>query len=192
MDIATLHAELINRGLSMALADGKLAIAGPIERLTPALKSGLDKHRETLRAMLTPKADAGNQLSDSDSSPAKSETIVSLPPENADGTPDLAYADTPAADGGLRQVGEYFGKLAADVVKHNPKQAANLTADPRGEPCRRCGFSCSVLTLVHDGKSTRRDCATCGRFAEFTTWNDADASARAMADARGAFSPRFP
>lgn len=261
MDLCTLTAELTTRGLAPTYTGGKLAIAGPVERLTPALKAGLDKHRETLRAMLTPGAGGvfGNPANNSAAAPlapncgnpatisrgekndcnpapisptaeagenfrnlakntrdatgrnpaasstaatggnpansssrggvVRNPAVNSLPPENADGIPDIAFADTPAADGGLLEVGDYFGRLAADVLKRNPKQAANLTADPRGTPCRRCGFEPAVLTLVHQGASVRRDCATCGAFGKFTAWHDADAAAKAVADARGAWRP---
>lgn len=162
MDLATLTAELVTRGLTPTLADGKLAIGGPVDRLTAPLKAGLAEHRETLRAMLTP-------------------TPAELPPENADGLPDLAFADTAEADDGLRTVGAYFEQLAADVMANNPKHAANLTTDLRGDPCRRCGFTPAVLTLIHEGGTVRRDCATCGAFCEFSAWHDAEAAAEAFA-----------
>lgn len=170
MDLCTLTNELTIRGLTPTLNDGKLAIAGPTEKITPPLKAALAEHRDTLRAMLAPKDDAPE-----------------LPPENADGVSDIAFADTPEADAGLLKVANYFGKLAAAVLANNPSHAANLTADPRGEPCRRCGFEPAVLTLIQDGSTVRRDCATCGAFCEFSAWNNADAAARTMADARAEF-----
>lgn len=176
MDLATLTAELVNRGLTPTLAGGKLAIAGPADQITPVLKAGLTKHRVTLRAMLAP---AGE-------SQAKSESIVSLPglatpapgadslpPENANGLPDLAFADTPEADAGLRKVGAYFDDLAADVRANNPKHAGRMALDLNGDPCRVCGFEPTVLSLIHDGDSIRRDCATCGAFVEFPAWGNA-------------------
>lgn len=161
MDLATLTAELVTRGLTPRLTDGKLAIGGPVERLSAPLKAGLAEHRDTLRAMLTPAAE--------------------LPPENADGLPDLAFADSPEADDGLRKVGAFFEGLTADVRANNPKHLANLAIDPRGDPCRRCGFETAVLVLIHEGETVRRDCATCGAFGEFSAWHDAEAAAEAFA-----------
>ena len=37
----------------------------------------------------------------------------------------------------------------------------------------RCGSTAWQDVLIHDGRSTRRDCARCGRFIDFSRWYDA-------------------
>jgi hypothetical protein len=39
------------------------------------------------------------------------------------------------------------------------------------DSCDRCGATETVDQTIHDGRSVRRDCATCGRFRKFTVWN---------------------
>ncbi|MEQ8847237.1 hypothetical protein [Botrimarina sp.] len=187
MDIATLTAELAIRGLTPTVTDGKLAVAGPTDRLTAPLKAGLAEHRDTLRLMLTPRATRSVHMTGTGAAgkgPVKrTDLTADLPPEDADGQTDAAFADTPAADDGLRTCGDYFMRLAEEVRDRNPRHLRNLAIDPRGDPCRRCGFTPASLTLIHHGESVRRDCATCGAFAGFTAWHNADAAAGAMAEA---------
>lgn len=39
------------------------------------------------------------------------------------------------------------------------------------DACPRCGSTAFVDTPIHDGRSIRRDCATCGRTTGFPVWN---------------------
>lgn len=47
------------------------------------------------------------------------------------------------------------------------------------ETCRRCGETEYRDVDIHDGRSTRRDCAKCGLFIRFIRWYGADSEARA-------------
>lgn len=38
--------------------------------------------------------------------------------------------------------------------------------------CSRCGASSAVETQIHNGQSSRLDCAKCGRFIGFNRWYD--------------------
>ncbi len=40
-----------------------------------------------------------------------------------------------------------------------------------GPTCPRCGGQQFRDTTIHAGESVRRDCATCGRFIDFTVWH---------------------
>ena len=39
-------------------------------------------------------------------------------------------------------------------------------------PCARCGSGMAVDVPIHDGRSTRRDCAVCGRVKGFPEWSE--------------------
>jgi hypothetical protein len=53
-----------------------------------------------------------------------------------------------------------------------PRRAAPAT--PKKSICR-CGSTTWADVPIHDGQSTRRDCAGCGRFIDFARWYGADA-----------------
>jgi hypothetical protein len=95
------------------------------------------------------------------------------------GDAKIARHDTPTRPAGPL---EYF---AAEVVEPLPLHVGGLlTAPPaaRHPPgaCDRCGGISFRDTPIHDGASTRRDCAKCGRFISFPLWygkNFSDAAA---------------
>jgi hypothetical protein len=40
----------------------------------------------------------------------------------------------------------------------------------QAKPVCRCGSTTWLDVAIHDGQSTRRDCARCGRFIDFSRW----------------------
>jgi len=66
----------------------------------------------------------------------------------------------------------------AELIAHmHPKRcrARNPAQVVAAKPVCRCGSTTSVDMLIHEGQSTRRDCAGCGRFIDFSRWYVADA-----------------
>ncbi|MGD9721416.1 MAG: hypothetical protein AB7O59_09425 [Pirellulales bacterium] len=53
-----------------------------------------------------------------------------------------------------------------------PRRAAPPTA---AKLICRCGSTTWLDVPIHDGQSTRRDCARCGRFIDFSRWYGRDA-----------------
>ena len=53
----------------------------------------------------------------------------------------------------------------------SPNPAAEPSAAPR---CDRCHSAEFVDYSIHNGQSTRRDCARCGRFIDFPRWYETD------------------
>jgi hypothetical protein len=75
------------------------------------------------------------------------------------------------------------GVLTPDLLEHLKAQKAALIAHllprcrpethhltPRPKPVCRCGSNAWLDVAIHDGRSTRRDCARCGRFIDFSRW----------------------
>lgn len=58
------------------------------------------------------------------------------------------------------------------IGRHRTHRAALASA---ARPICRCGSTTWREVAIHDGQSTRRDCARCGRFIDFSRWYDADA-----------------
>ncbi len=48
-------------------------------------------------------------------------------------------------------------------------------ASAAARPVCRCGSTKWREAAIHDGQSTRRDCAGCGRFIDFSSWHGTDA-----------------
>ncbi len=84
MDIQTLLNSLTADGFQLAARDGdKLAILGPVAKLTPKQKASLGKHKSTLLGLLPPAGPAG---------------CIPLEKSERDA---IRWADTPAADEAL-------------------------------------------------------------------------------------------
>ena len=59
-----------------------------------------------------------------------------------------------------------------------PKRSVEVTRAAAAIPAKlvcRCGSTMWLDVAIHDGQSTRRDCARCGRFIEFSRWKGIDA-----------------
>ncbi|MEX0978287.1 MAG: hypothetical protein WDZ48_05525 [Pirellulales bacterium] len=82
------------------------------------------------------------------------------------------------------------GALTPDLLEQLKVQKAALVAHlqprcrherhhtasvPAAKPVCRCGSTTWHDAAIHDGQSTRRDCAQCGRFIDFSRWYGADA-----------------
>ncbi|MGE3809060.1 MAG: hypothetical protein AB7K24_30725 [Gemmataceae bacterium] len=61
---------------------------------------------------------------------------------------------------------ELFEQLGAKAP-HEQKRSARPGP---AKPVCRCGSSAWREVAIHDGQSTRRDCARCGRFVDFSHW----------------------
>jgi hypothetical protein len=62
----------------------------------------------------------------------------------------------------------------AALVAHLQAKCRHLThhaaSVPTAKPVCRCGSTTWRDVAIHDGQSTRRDCARCGRFIDFSRW----------------------
>jgi hypothetical protein len=58
---------------------------------------------------------------------------------------------------------------------------ATATQPAEGEACDRCGSTRFVDTPIHEGRSTRRDCALCHRTWGFPRWYGVEHTAAAIA-----------
>lgn len=50
------------------------------------------------------------------------------------------------------------------------EQLGTKAPAPAAKPVCRCGSTTWHEVAIHDGQSTRRDCAGCGRFIDFSRW----------------------
>lgn len=55
------------------------------------------------------------------------------------------------------------------------EQLGTKAPAPAAKPVCRCGSTTCREVAIHDGQSTRRDCAGCGRFLAFSRWYGTDA-----------------
>jgi hypothetical protein len=81
-------------------------------------------------------------------------------------------------DGGLqlRDQGRRLSPADRDLVRHYGDLLVELLTGAGDTSrtqsrCTRCGASAWIDTTIHGGRSTRRDCATCGRTEGFPRWN---------------------
>jgi hypothetical protein len=62
----------------------------------------------------------------------------------------------------------------AALVAHLRPKCRHLTHHaapaPTSKPVCRCSSTAWCDVVIHDGLSTRRDCAWCGRFIDFSRW----------------------
>ena len=75
----------------------------------------------------------------------------------------------------LERLRTHKAELVAQLrpkCRGEPRGAARTTA---ARPICRCGSTTWVDVPIHDGQSTRRDCARCGRFVDFSRWYGIDA-----------------
>ena len=56
------------------------------------------------------------------------------------------------------------------IRKFKPEIVQYLKAEQWDLVCDRCGTGSYVMVEIHDGRSTRLDCAICSRFLRFGTW----------------------
>lgn len=77
---------------------------------------------------------------------------------------------------------EFFEKLALEVGENNSEALTWLVRvpAPRLKPCRRCNGHNTYVAVIHEGESTRRDCAKCGAFIDFPTWLDRKGTAELL------------
>lgn len=61
---------------------------------------------------------------------------------------------------------DLLAQLAAEQLQTETPTSATAAAIAS---CR-CGSTTWQDVLIHDGRSTRRDCARCGRFIDFSRW----------------------
>ena len=67
-------------------------------------------------------------------------------------------------------IGAVNADLLAEIRKYKPEIIKRLRYEPRGSICQHCGTSDYVTVPIHNGQSTRLDCARCGRFLRFGFW----------------------
>jgi hypothetical protein len=95
----------------------------------------------------------------------------------------IHFADTAEALKPLCDAIEYFQRKADRIRTLNPEATAQIVLEPelQQEPCRRCGSRKTYLAIIHAGESLRRDCAQCGRFIDFPSWNKREETADILA-----------
>lgn len=83
------------------------------------------------------------------------------------------------------------GPLTDDLLQRAKAHKPELVQAVRLSRCDRCGSTVFKDTKIHDARSTRRDCAQCGRTAGFPRWyglsttKATKASERAIAGGHG-------
>jgi len=89
---------------------------------------------------------------------------------------------TPAIKRNFDSAMRFFENIAEEMSKHNPDGLGTIfpESEPMANSCFRCNGTKSYVAVIHDGESLRRDCAKCGRFVEFATWHDRDATNEAI------------
>ncbi|MCC7085189.1 MAG: hypothetical protein IT427_09305 [Pirellulales bacterium] len=143
--IDPLLAECEAQGIRLALdGDGGLNIDSPQGALTPDLLDRLKTHKAELLALLRP-------------APPDAELQT---PKSAPNIPTIRLASGKTAIAGIS--GALLGNLKS-------KPAADPPEKPKPK-CRRCGSAEYVDVPIHDGASTRRDCAGCGKYVRFIVW----------------------
>ncbi len=60
--------------------------------------------------------------------------------------------------------------LLDEIREYKPEILKRLRHEIRDKVCEHCGTSDSVAVPIHEGRSTRLDCARCGRFLRFSVW----------------------
>ncbi len=60
--------------------------------------------------------------------------------------------------------------LLGELRDHKPEILKRLRHVNRDTVCEKCGTGETVEVPIHGGKSTRLDCARCGRFMRFGVW----------------------
>lgn len=75
----------------------------------------------------------------------------------------------------LEQLKVQKAALLAHLQPRRLHEARHATPAPVAKPVCRCGSTTWVDVAIHDGQSTRRDCARCGRFIDFSRWYGTDA-----------------
>jgi len=85
------------------------------------------------------------------------------------------HPDDKAERDAVRWLASLPPEQADAVLATAQRELADLATTPEaaGDPafkCDRCPSRRFVDVAIHDGESTRRDCAECGRFAAFTVW----------------------
>ena len=78
-------------------------------------------------------------------------------------------------DSGRRRRGPRGVGMIVWIAKQTKQQAG-------GPACPRCGSTRRVDVVVHAGRSTRRDCARCGRFLTFARWHESEEKSGGPAD----------
>ena len=73
----------------------------------------------------------------------------------------------------LEQLRAQKAALVAHLLPRCRREARYATSAPAATPICRCGSATWRDVAIHDGRSTRRDCAECGRFIDFSRWYDA-------------------
>ena len=98
-------------------------------------------------------------------------TLVAWPP---------AWLTSPLPCASERRVSADPIELAADHVPEPVDEASQPlpTTSVSSAGCRRCGSTGWRDVPIHNGRSTRRDCAGCGRFIDFPVWHGRSANLR--------------
>lgn len=95
----------------------------------------------------------------------------------------------PASDGGLAvdapqdvltpelldDLRIHKAELLVRLQPHRRLETRRPVPTAQTQPVCRCGSTTCLEVAIHDGQSTRRDCARCGRFIDFSRWYGSDA-----------------
>ena len=70
----------------------------------------------------------------------------------------------------LERVRTHKAELIEQLGTKAPPEHRGAERTVSAKPVCRCGSTKWRDVAIHDGQSTRRDCAQCGRFIEFSRW----------------------
>ncbi len=150
MSVTELMIDLRECGIQLEARGDRLGYS-PKAAMTPELAERVKSHKPTLLAILT-----------ADDVPAAVLWQAAL--DLLEGDPEFP----PEMLMGCRRASVRWEseRPAGDCVI----EPAEGEIDPEALQCEKCGSTDFRDTLIHEGRSTRRDCARCGRFIDFPRW----------------------
>ena len=158
MSVTELMFDLRERGIQLEAHGDRLRYS-PKAAMTPELAERVKAHKPTLLAILT----ADDVLA---------AVLWQGALDSLEGDPEFP----PEMLAGCRR---------ASVRWKNERPAGDCANEPtEGEidhdapQCDKCGSTDFRDSLVHEGRSTRRDCAQCGRFIALQKWHEKKAKAQ--------------
>lgn len=70
----------------------------------------------------------------------------------------------------IERLRTYKGEIVAHMRPKGRLESGRVVPAAAAKPICRCGSATWLDVPIHEGQSTRRDCARCGRFIDFSRW----------------------